>query len=131
MALTICADDLADILDPEGEAIDHAAVEAAGRALAFAEAQMVRYLGSAAALEAVPDAIVNNAALRIAGWLADAPSVQSKIVTNTRQAGTERAQRAAEFAFSYSVDHRSATASPLRSSGGMALLSPYKVRRAI
>ena len=61
-----------------------------------------------------PAAIQNEAAIRAAGYLAEMPA-----------AGV-RSEAVADVSTSYAASHVSA----LRHSGAMALLSPYKVRRA-
>ena len=61
----------------------------------------------------VPDAIANEAVIRTAGWLVEQPpGIMSQSVGD-----------------GLSIDYRGGT-SPLRNSGAMALLSPFKKRRA-
>ena len=61
-----------------------------------------------------PEAVSNEAAIRCAGWLAEAPSsgVRSESLGDVRTSWTP------------------AMTGALRHSGAMALLSPWKVRRA-
>ena len=132
MAVTLCADELADILDFDGEADDQAQVDAAGAAIAFATALMTRYMGGDAELDRVPATICNNAVLRVCGWFREAPRTAMRILSSTQAVGdSAHGQYIAGYPFNWSVDHSHATANPLRSSGAMALLSPYKRRRAI
>ena len=60
-----------------------------------------------------PDAMHNEAAIRAAGWLAERPAAAS-------------GETVGPLSASYAPGQHSA----LRHSGAMALLSPYKVRRA-
>lgn len=62
----------------------------------------------------VPDAIANEAVIRTAGWLAEAP------------ASGARQESVGDISTSWSANATGA----LRASGAMALLSPWKVRRA-
>ena len=126
MAVTVTPGELAEALGYD----DIEGTEPAGRIIALATAMMERYMGSAERLAAVPDPICNNAVLRVAGWLRDAPRSSARILVSTRAAGMEPGQRPAEYPYEWvaSADH--ATASPLRQCGAMALLSPYKRRRA-
>ena len=80
----------------------------AGRLLAVAAALVDRF-GPAA-----PEAIANEAAIRVAGWLAESPS-----------SGVRR-ESIADISTTFSP----AATGALRHSGAMALLSPWKVRRA-
>ena len=61
-----------------------------------------------------PEAVQNEAAIRAAGWLAEHPSA------------AVRSETTGDIRTSYDPGMTSA----LRHSGGQALLSPYKVRRA-
>lgn len=61
-----------------------------------------------------PDAIGNEATIRCAGWLAEQPSAAI------------RSETEGDIGTTYAPTHTSA----LRHSGAMALLSPWKVRRA-
>ena len=63
---------------------------------------------------AAPEAVQNEAVIRTAGWLADQPA-----------AGV-RAMRTGDVFTSFGPDR---ALGPLRHSGAMALLSPWKVRR--
>ena len=128
MAVRLHARDLADIL-AGGEATSQDEVRAAEKVLAFASDTMRRYMGTD--LSEVPDSICDNVVLRLAGWLREAPSSSARAVQNSRGAGIAPNQRAVEYAFEFSVNHDHATASPLRSSGAMSLLSPFKRRRAL
>ena len=100
MAVTIAATVLAEAVGVD---------EALGtRLLAVAAPTVERYAPAA------PDAIQNEAVIRFAGWLSQAP------VSGAR---------------SESIGDISTTFSPmatggLRASGAMALLSPWKIRRA-
>ena len=80
----------------------------ATRLLAVSSALVERYAPEA------PEAISNEAAIRCAGWLAEHPhaAIRSESIGDI------------ETAFAPSMQ------SALRHSGGMALLSPWKVRRA-
>lgn len=80
----------------------------AARLLPVASALVGRYAPGA------PDAIANEAAIRAAGWLAEQP------------AAAIRSETEGDIATSYAPTHTSA----IRHSGAMALLSPWKVRRA-
>ena len=100
MAVTITATALAEAIG-----VDSAT---ATRLLAVATALVERY-----ALEA-PDAISNEAVIRTAGWLSEQP------------AAAIRSETEGDISTSYAPTHTSA----LRHSGAMALLSPWKVRRA-
>ena len=130
MAIAIHPRDLADRLAPGGEALAQDEIRAAERLTEFGAELFTRYLG-ASAYAALPATVADNALLRLAGWFRDAPAVSSRAVSNTRGAGREQNQRSVEYAYEWSVDHAQATAHPLRQSGAMALLSPYKRRRAI
>ena len=72
----------------------------ATRLLAYATAAISRHLGNAYAT--TPDAIVNEAAIRLAGYLFDAPTVSAG----------------------------AGYANSLRNSGAAAILLPYRVHRA-
>ena len=63
---------------------------------------------------AAPDAVLNEAVLRIAGWLFQTP------------ASSIKSEAAGPLRISYATHEKSA----LKHSGAMSLLSPYKVRRA-
>ena len=80
----------------------------ATRLLAVATALVERYAPDA------PDAISNEAAIRSAGWLAEQP------------AAAIRSESEGDIRTSYATTAMSA----LRHSGGQALLSPWKIRRA-
>ena len=97
MAVTIDADTLAAAIS--------ANATTAGRLLTVASAIVTRYAPEA------PDAIQNEAVIRVAGWLLDSPS--SGLL--------ERRVREREYAL-----HRPTLTSALRSSGAMSLLRPYK-----
>ena len=129
MAIAIHPRDLADRL-AGGEALAQDEVRAAERLIAFGAELFTRYLG-ASAYAALPATVADNALLRLAGWIKDSPSVSSRAVANTRGQGREANQRSVEYGFEFSVDHAQATAHPLRQSGAMSLLSPYKRRRAL
>ena len=100
MALTLTAAELAEAIG-----VDSAA---AARLLPVAKALVTRYAPDA------PAAISNEAAIRCAGWLAEQPN--AAITSETE----------GDIRTSYAPTMTSA----LRHSGGMALLSPWKVRRA-
>ena len=80
----------------------------ATRLLAVATALVERYAPDA------PDSIQNEAAIRCCGWLAEQPHAAIR----------SESTGGIETAFAPSMQ------SALRHSGGMALLSPWKVRRA-
>ena len=91
--------------------------DALGRALSVNDATAVRLLPVAVALverfaPAAPDVIQNEAAIRCAGWLIEAPAgpFQSEATGDVRS-GFDGSRA-------------------LRHSGAMGLLSPWKVRRA-
>ena len=91
-----------------------------GRALSVNDAMAVRLLPVAVALverfaPAAPDAIQNEAAIRCAGWLVEAP------------AGPFRSESTGDVRSGFDT---SRALSALRHSGAMGLLAPYKVRRA-
>ena len=100
MAVTITAADLQVEL-----AIDSTR---AARLLAVATALVVRYAPDA------PNAIANEAVIRCAGWLAQAP------------AGGQRMESVGDISTAYTP----ASTGALRHSGAMALLSSWKIRRA-
>ena len=100
MALTLTAAELAEAIG-----VDSAA---ATRLLPVATALVTRYAPAA------PAPISNEAAIRCAGWLAEQPN--ASITSETE----------GDIRTSYAPTMTSA----LRHSGGMALLSPWKVRRA-
>ena len=93
------------------ELASHLGVEAAvaARLLAVASTIVERHAPQA------PPAVADEATLRLAGWLLDAPS-----------AGV-RSERVGDVVTSYVVPGR---ASPLLASGAGALLAEYRVRRA-
>ena len=128
--IEIRARDLADRLAPNGEALAQDEIRAAERLTEFGAALFTRYLG-ASAYAALPATVADNALLRLAGWFRDAPAVSSRAVANSRGQGREANQTAREYGFEWSIDHGQVTAHPLRQSGAMALLSPYKRRRAL
>ena len=89
------------------------------QALAIAPSLADRLLPVAAALveryaPAAPDAISNEAAIRVAGWLAEAP------------ASGARTETIGDVTTGWSPNMTGA----LRASGAMGLLSPFKARRA-
>ena len=100
MAVTLTAAQLAEAVGVSSTT--------AGRLLAVASALVERYATDA------PHAISNEAAIRTAGWLAEQP------------AAAIRAETEADISTSYAPSMQSA----LRHSGAMALLSPWKIRRA-
>ena len=63
---------------------------------------------------AAPDAVLNEATLRVCGWLFQTPM------------GSIKSEAAGPVRISYATHEKNA----LRHSGAMSLLSPYKVRRA-
>jgi len=85
--------------------------DAATRLLPVVTEMIRRYLGDA--YDDAPSAICNEAAIRAAGWLHERPASG----LNESSVGDVRLRY-------------SGTMSPLRASGAMALLSPYKVRGA-
>lgn len=97
MAVTITATDL--------QAEIRGSAERATRLLAVASEIVTRYAPNA------PDAIANEAAIRVAGWLADTPSAGMVV------------SRLGEREYSHL---RQTLTSALRSSGAMSLLRPYK-----
>ena len=100
MAVTLTAAQLAEAVG--------VSLTTAGRLLAVAGGLVERYAPDA------PHAISNEAAIRTAGWLAEQP------------AAAIRAETEADISTSYAPSMQSA----LRHSGAMALLSPWKIRRA-
>ena len=88
-----------------GDDLDDARVQALGSAAA---ALVERYAAGA------PDPIKFEAVIRCAGWLAEQP------------AAAVRSESTGDISTSYAPTMQSA----LRHSGSMALLSPWKVRRA-
>ena len=100
MAVTLTAVELAEAIGVDSTT--------ATRLLAVATALVTRYAPDA------PGAISNEAAIRCAGWLAEQPA--AAITSETE----------GDVRTSYAPTMQSA----LRHSGGMALLSPWKVRRA-
>ena len=101
MAVTITASEVATAIGAT-EAV-------AERLLPVARALVERYAPAA------PEDIQNEAAARCAGWLKDSPA-----------SGLYESQRG-ERGFTLARPH---SLGALRSSGAMALLSPWKVRRA-
>ena len=79
----------------------------AERVLPVVSALVERYASGA------PEAVQNEAAIRCAGWLADHPM------------SARMSEEVGAISTSYAVGSLSA----LRHSGGMALLTPWKVRR--
>ena len=100
MAVTLTATELAVELA--------VSMDRAARLLSVVSALVERYAPDA------PAAIQNEAAIRAGGWLAEQPA-----------AGI-RSESTGDISTSYAVNMPSA----LRASGGMALLSPWKTRRA-
>ena len=100
MAVTITAAELA-----EAVGVDSAT---ATRLLEVAKALVTRYAPAA------PVAVQNSAVVRCAGWLAEQPAAA---ITGETEGDIQT---------SYAPTMQSA----LRHSGGMALLSPWKIRRA-
>ena len=80
----------------------------ADRLLAVGSALVTRYAPDA------PDALSNEATIRVAGWLAEAPSSGARI------------EAIGDISTTWSPNMTGA----LRASGAMGLLSPFKVRRA-
>lgn len=107
-----CPEDapLADAGITEVELADALAVnqELAARLLPVASALVERYAPAA------PQSVKDEAVIRTAGWLAEQPhaSIRSEVTGEIR------------------TDYNTASLSALRHSGAMALLSPWKVRRA-
>ena len=92
---------------------------ALGAAIGIDQGTATRLLSVSTALvdrfaPAAPDAISNEAAIRAAGWLSEQPSA------------TITSEAEGDIRTSYAPSMLSA----LRHSGAMALLSPWKVRRA-
>ena len=85
-------------------------------ALAVNQALAARLLPVASALveRFAPAAIANEALIRVAGWLVEAPSLGA------------RREELGDIATNWSP----AATGALRASGAMGLLSPWKVRRA-
>ena len=100
MAVTIIAAEVAQAVGVDSTT--------ATRLLAVAGALVERYAPDA------PGAISNEAVIRAAGWLAEQPSAAI------------RSETEGDIRTSYAPSMQSA----LRHSGGMALLSPWKIRRA-
>ena len=101
MAVTLTETDLAAVLAVNQELAD--------RLHGVAVALVERYAPEA------PEAVANEAAIRCAGWLEEAPH------------GPVRSERTGEIATGFDGARAQ---SALRGSGAMALLSPWKVRRA-
>ena len=101
MAVTITAAEL----DAE---VASGSVERAGRILAVASAIVLEYAPAA------PDAVQNEAVIRIGGYLAQSDY------------GTIRSESIGPRSVSYALNHSSL----LRTSGGQALLTRWKIRRA-
>lgn len=72
-----------------------------------------------------PEGLRNEAAIRAGGWLRDVDPAASQ-VSRAREEGNAYGRESSTTAVSY----RPAAAGALRASGGMALLSRYRVRRA-
>ena len=92
---------------------------ALSEALAVSQTLAARLLPVASALvsqytDAAPESIANEATIRVAGWLAEQP------------AAAVRSESTGDISTSFAPTHTSA----LRHSGAMALLSPWKRRRA-
>ena len=100
MAVTLRSGDLSRILS-----VDHATAD---RLLAVGSALVTRYAPDA------PAAISNEAVIRVAGWLAEAPT------------SGPRTETIGDVTTAWSPNMTGA----LRASGAMGLLSPFKVRRA-
>ena len=100
MAVTITLADLAVAVGTDSTT--------ATRLLAVASALVDRYAPDA------PDAISNEAVIRAGGWPWEQPSAAI------------RSESEGDISASYAPTHMSA----LRHSGAMALLSPWKIRRA-
>ena len=97
-----------------------AATDTLAAALGEEDEATVKRLGSSAAAlverfaPAAPEAIKNEATIRAAGWMREQP------------AAAVRSETVGDISTSFAATHTSA----LRHSGAMALLSPWKVRRA-
>ena len=100
MAVTITAAELVEAIGTD--------TAPATRLLAVATQLVTRYAPDA------PDAIANEGVIRAAGWLAEQPA--ASITSETE----------GDIRTSYAP----AMTSALRHSGAMALLSPWKIRRA-
>ena len=100
MAVTLPSGDLSRILS-----VDHTLAE---RLLAVGSALVTRYAPDA------PDAISNEALIRVAGWLAEAPASGARVETT------------GDITTTWTPSSTGA----LRASGAMGLLSPFKLRRA-
>ena len=100
MAVTITATELAEAVGTDSAT--------ATRLLSVATALVTRYAPDA------PDAIANEGVIRAAGWLAEQPAAS---ITGETEGDVRT---------SYAPTMQSA----LRHSGGMGLLSPWKIRRA-
>ena len=105
---------------PTTPAANADAVACLAAALGIADEGTLERLGAAAAAlveryaPGAPGAIKNEATIRCAGWLAQQP------------AASVRSESVGDIRTSYMPAHLSA----LRHSGAMALLSPWKIRRA-
>ena len=99
VAVTITADDLRAAIGTD--------LDTATRLLPVATALVVRFAPDA------PDAIQNEAAIRVAGWVAEAPAsgVRSEAVGDVRTSWSPSSPVA------------------MRASGAMALLAPWKARQ--
>ena len=100
MPVTIDADDLATALGVD--------LPTATRLLAVASAVATNYASAA------PDAVLDEAVRMIAGWIWG------------KSQGSVKSEAAGPFRVSYNTMQQS----PLRHSGAMALLSPYRSHRA-
>ena len=105
---------------PDTPAANAAALACLGAALGIADEGTLERLGSTAAAlveryaPSAPQPVRNEATIRCAGWLAQQP------------AASVRSESVGDISTSYAPTHTGA----LRHSGAMALLSPWKVRRA-
>ena len=100
MAVTLTAAELAEAVGADSVT--------APRLLAVATALVTRYAPGA------PDAVANEATIRFAGWLHGSP------------ASGVRSESIGDISTAFSP----AMTGGLRASGAMALLSPWKIRRA-
>ena len=100
-----------------------------GVMLDFARDLMERYLGGAAALDRVPETVANQAALRIVGYETDRTRNPARI--ETTRSGQTPGPGAVRPTIQGHLADPAYSLSPLRYSGAMALLSPFKRRRAL
>ena len=119
MAVTLTVDELANALIGNlttlgvAQASSEAWAEATATRLLPVVTEMVERYAPLA-----PPGIQNESCIRVAGWLAEEPS-DSRQTDSFNVLGVQT-----------TITHTPSMVSPLRASGGMALLGPYKRRHA-